>query len=985
MTANTSAFQQLKVFLKDMFQFEEHDLDFGIYRITRLKRQFIQAFIDGQDENSLQRIVSDALSGVQNSQGDSAKHWLEAFASTLGKKGEAKWKAFAGDPASQDAKKGFEELFVLAEDDNEREQAQAHLKKFTESKQFNNEQLEAKVYNHLLNFFELYYQNGDFGYNTRAATAFKVPYEADYDGSDTLFHWKHKDSYYIKTGNGFHSVRCQIKDEWLEFRLSAGGDDNAETSERNNNKETSNKHYRLVDIQPVKEKDASGKQKQVWQITFALSDSSTSKIDIYTKLWSAIFGQDNLTAYLHKKPGKNDEEPGKPVFNDLSDDFDKAEGGQVKGIGQLRIQFEKYVDELAKRSEFSDLGKNAEARKAVIQDDDVVKALWQIDRNLNKFYVGNDADYFIHKDLQGFLTGEKSRFIKQVIFSDLESLLHAGEDNVTVLIARAFNQVADKLISFLSAIEDFQKTLFEVKKKVVDTDYLISVGKIPEHFYERVFANEEQLTEWKEVFKVELNSMEELEQYPSLVIDTALYSETDPAFQDDLLSQPAFDNLDEQTDGLLINSENWQALNLLQEKLREQIKCIYIDPPYNTGGDGFLYKDSFRHSSWMSMLSDRLDLTRELLSSDGVVFVSVDDNEKNNLADLQKQIFGESYEIIRRTGTPTSQGTLGLSNTYDSLLFSRRSTKTQLMGLPLTPEDRKKYDQQDENGRFLLRSLRMTGEEDRREDRPDMYYAVESPDGESIFPIGPSGYESRWRLQKTEYQSRKDEGRVVWNKVEDKDTKSFVWKPYIKFYEPQQKTVQNIWDKLEGNKKGKRDLKNVIGQVKRLTPKPLELMENVINISSNAGDYVLDFFAGTGSTACACIRLNKTDEALTRKWIACESSDIFDLSKERVKRVLYSLDWKNQKPKDKGSTGTQAIVKIQTFEQYEDLLDNLQPVWDENQLPNQVPVRYLFRPEQNKLISTIDLSRPFEQKMRVGKDREEKSIDLMETWCVVVY
>jgi len=116
-------------------------------------------------------------------------------------------------------------------------------------------------HNYLLNFFELYYQNGDFGYNSRAANAFKVPYEADYDGSDTLFHWKHKDSYYIKTGASFPSVKCEVAGKKLEFRLETGADSEAETTAQNNNKDKEIKLYRLARIE---------EQDGVWQVVFHL-------------------------------------------------------------------------------------------------------------------------------------------------------------------------------------------------------------------------------------------------------------------------------------------------------------------------------------------------------------------------------------------------------------------------------------------------------------------------------------------------------------------------------------------------------------------------------------------------------------------------------------------------------------------------------------------------------------------------------------------
>lgn len=1057
-----SPFDQLRQFLKDMFQFEEHDLDFGIYRITRMKRQFIQAFIDGEDENSLRSTVSRALGSVQNSQSTTARNWLAAFAAQFGDMGRPLWQAVEADPVDEAAIGRFKSLFgmpVLS--DEQREQAEAQLRTFLETRQLSAEQLETRVYNHLLNFFELYYQNGDFGYNTRAASAFKVPYEADYDGSDTLFHWKHKDSYYIKTGNGFHSVRCQVDGKWLEFRLTSGGDESAESSPRNNNKENARKHYRLIDIQSIEEQEADGTARTIWQVRFALAESSTPKVELYRDIWERVFAGDetDLTPYLHKKPAKGEEEPGTPLFNDLKDDFDKADGGQVKGIGQLRLAFDKYIEELAKRGEFVDLGSNAGERAKELENDWVAIALWQLDRNLNKFYVGNDADYFIHKDLQGFLSREKSRFIKQVVFSDLDALLHAGEDNATVLIARAFNQVAETLIGFLAAIENFQKGLFELKKKVVDTHYLISVGKIPGHFHARVFSNQDQRDEWRDTFKVTVETVADVAAHPTLVVDTSLYRDSDPEFQDDLLGLPEFDNLDEQTDGLLINSENWQALNLLQEKFREQIKCIYIDPPYNTGGDGFLYKDSFRHSSWASMIHDRLKLAGQFLAKKGVLFASIDDKER---AQIESQL-----RLV-----------LGGNNRVEELIWVQNSTKNQ------SPT----YSNNHEYIEVFARDLEVVKAEPTmfREPKPGYAEMMElvdrlNPEYPSVAKI-ESEISRLFERHKQELKQELDEQGVDFDKNLDpwkglynyknaeyrdasgvfvdecdaaaREAKIWIWQsdnasmpqvkedsqksefkdenhPAFRFYNPihpfTQKPcpypkrgwawpyaamdgqtfsflavdndrriawgdtersvprVKRFLHEVETNvsksvlyefSDGEKEIRDILGKNRAFpNPKPSALIEKLIFQVSCGREWVVDFFAGSGTTAHAVIRSEER-----RRFLLTEMGDYFKkVLKARVHRVLYSIDWKDGVPVSSGRY--QRLVKIQTLEQYEDLLDNLQPVWDEAVLPKQIPVKYLFRPEQNLLTSTLDLSQPFSQTLRIGKDRKEQAIDLMETWC----
>jgi len=1012
MSKASSEFEQLQGFLKEMFQFDDHDLDFGIYRIVRLKRKFIESFIDGSGENSLQEIVIRSLSGVQNSQSETSLNWLTAFAANFGDKGRDKWKALVSSPEDKKYLKGFKGLFVLVEDD-EREQAEHHLKTFLETRRLSSDELETKVYNHLLNFFELYYQNGDFGYNTRATSAFKVPYETDYDGSDTMFHWKHKDSYYIKTGNGFHSVRCEINGKWLEFRLTDSGDAEAETTERNNNKDTAMKHYKLVDIQSTDETDATdGSVKTIWQVRFALSTTSTSKVDIYTRIWQSVFTDVadpgiNLTAYLYKKPGKGEEAPGKPAFKDLKKDFDKADSGQMKGMGQLRIKLDKYLDELSSRDEFSDLGSNGPRRKEALANDVVANALWQIDKNLNKFYVGNDADYFIHKDLLGFLSREKSRFIKYVIFSDLDALLHAGEDNTTTLIARAFNQVADKLIEFLAAIEDFQKGLFELKKKVVDTHYMISVGKIPEPFHERVFACEQQLNEWRDVFKVDVKNIAQLAEHPTLVVDTSYYRDSDPDFQDDLLSLPEFDNLDEQTDGLLINSENWQALNLLQDKFREQIKTIYIDPPYNTGSDGFLYKDSFKHSSWTSMVTDRLIASAPFMKKDGVIFASIDENEDFALRQAMELTFGRDNYVTTFTwegGRKNDSKLVSVSHELVHCFVNDKEylKKTNKRWLVRKDGIEKIYTKADElvrenNQDYTLASIALNrwykDLDDREPAKKHSHYRAIDKHG-VYFPSDiswPGGGGPTYTVIHPEtgepckvpsrgwmYPTKERMDEVISNGLvhfSENHTKVPCSKTYLRDTEYQAPPSVIYKDGRAATKR----LRGIIGNSDFKNPKDEEVLQSLIKPDIQNGEIVLDYFAGSGSSAHSVMNIIRS--GVGAKFINVEMGKYFStILKKRVKRVMYAPLWKKEEPKECHNSKLSVVIKIQLLEQYEDLLDNLQITWDNDSLPSQIPVKYLFRPEQNQITSSLDVSHPFDQQIQVGKAREAKAIDLMETW-----
>jgi adenine-specific DNA-methyltransferase len=181
----------------------------------------------------------------------------------------------------------------------------------------------------------MYYSNGDFGYNNRSRNLYKVPYEADYDGNDTMFHWKHKGSLYIKTGNSFNAIKFKLKhlEKKFELRLETNDDSTSEEVARNNNKDTKLKHYKFNRFEEIE---------GVIRIVFNLSDSSTFKADLFKSLFKDVFNsEEQIENYLFADD--------KPVFNDLKDDYDKVLDGSVKGIGALRVNRKTLQQSVYKR------------------------------------------------------------------------------------------------------------------------------------------------------------------------------------------------------------------------------------------------------------------------------------------------------------------------------------------------------------------------------------------------------------------------------------------------------------------------------------------------------------------------------------------------------------------------------------------------------------------------------------------------------------
>ena len=392
------------------------------------------------------------------------------------------------------------------------------------------------------------------------------------------------------------------------------------------------------------------------------------------------------------------------------------------------------------------------------------------------------------------------------------------------------------------------------------------------------------------------------------------------------------------SENLYIEGDNLEVLKLLQETYLGKVKMIYIDPPYNTGND-FVYEDDFAqsaeyymgnsgqydeegnrmvtntesngrfHTDWLNMIYPRLKLAKDLLADDGVIFISIGDNELFTLKQACDEIFGvKSFisVVTRPTGTHTGLTNRAIVGESDYLLvYSKNSESVSIDGLPMSDKDTRIYDMNDEFGRFLIRPLRRTGGENRREDRPNMYFPIEAPDGTIVYPIGPTGYESRWICNPEGYDYFKKANRIYWKQVSDGGT--LKWQVYQKFYlEDKKRAVSNLWDDIDGNKKATRDLKGLFSDfdIGFDFPKPIQLIERCVQISNDSAAIILDFFSGSATTAHAVMKLNAEDGG-HRKFIMVqlpEKTDeeseaykagyknICEIGKERIRRacLLYT-------------------------------------------------------------------------------------------------
>ena len=479
------------------------------------------------------------------------------------------------------------------------------------------------VFNHLYTFFSRYYDNGDFIPRRRYSQTER--YAIPYNGEEVYLHWANRDQYYVKSGEHFSAYRFKSQDITVTFDL------------------------RDVDV----EKDNVKGTKRFF---IPISDETSYSPET-----------DEICIPFEYRP--------------LTDAEKKRYSGQK--------QQDKIID-AAESEIMACLTGHYNVLSDLARETDDVTVL---KKHLRTYTRNNTADFFIHKNLKQFLNRELDVYIKNEVLP-LSALIFQDsnfqEDSLTkvnwIETAKLVHTIASKIIEFLSHIEEFQKRLWLKKKFVLSTDYCLTLDHVPEEFYREIVQNDAQLEEWKDLFAIheidnnlisadysEPLSIDFLKENPNLVLDTCHYNSN---FKDRLLAH--FDDLDNETDGLLIHGENFQALNLLMEKYCKSLKAIYIDPPYNTDASAILYKNNYKDSSWMSLMVDRVSVSRELLVDNGIFCIAIDDVEAANLRQLLQNLFGKENELgivavcSHTSGRPTPTG---FASAHEYAMFFGKSDR----------------------------------------------------------------------------------------------------------------------------------------------------------------------------------------------------------------------------------------------------------------------------------------------------------------------
>ncbi|MBW0365865.1 site-specific DNA-methyltransferase [Ensifer adhaerens] len=932
-----SNFDALVSKLREIFQIDRPDLDFGVYRILNARAGEIEDYLS----NRLKARVQEALAS-----GAAAN--VETLKSEIAK-----------------AEKAAEDAGFNPDDAPRVKQLRAELIAATSGASGH----ENQVFSHLLTFFSRYYDKGDFISQRRyKGDTYAIPYS----GEEVVLHWANRDQYYTKSGESFSNFSFKLEDgRAVHFRLVAA--DTAKDNRKDNDKER----------------------------RFVLASARTvTRID-----------EDN----------ENFEEIIQPVAEENSTlviRFDYIP--QPKGTKQ-----ESLVDQAV----------------AAILEDEAVKLRWLalttrsptekkpnrtlLEKQLTTYTQKNTADYFIHKDLGGFLRRELDFYIKNEVMN-LDNVQEAGafsaiEKNLRMI--QCLRAIALDLIIFLASIENFQKKLWLKKKFVVTAHYSMTLDRVPEALYPTIAANPAQWAQWHDLGVCDsaaAGTVEDLKASPFLMVDTALF---DAEFRADLLK--AIPDLDTNLDGLLVHGDNFQALKLLEERYQGKVNSVYIDPPYNTDGSPIAYKNGYKKSSWNALIEARLRETLPLMRADALLCATIDDFQKEELTFVMQDVFGSDGMVgtvaIRSnpSGRPVPSG---FAQSHEYAIYARISDLAKVGALPRSAAQLQRYREIDDDGRYMWELFRKRGSASLRTDRPTMYFplyydgeAIRLPEmdldkeaktwlvreqpkpGEQVlWPIDEDGLERRWRWGPDRMRKDFSQFRV---KVEDGVTTV-----YYK-YRPESETVlpPTVWidAKYSATEHGTNVIKKLFGTASVFDfPKSIYAVFDCLWIggADTSSALVLDYFGGSGTTAHAVVELNRNDKG-KRKYILVDQGSYFDtVICPRVKKVAFSTDWSDGKP-TAPETGISHAFKVLKLEGYEDTLNNLDLKRSRAQASlldgfsdearDDYLMRYMLDVEaKGALLSVSDFHKPFDYALKVAVDSagawEERKVDLVETFNYLI-
>ena len=940
--ASGSRLAKFQTLLRVLFQFDEADLDFGIYRIMNHKRATILRFIN----ESLPDAVDKALNSEYISEQASTAAALEGAILQV--------KENLGDDAIDNNRNLAPHLHSTPVGKH----YLACKKTVEETGARSRVDTEARIYNYLHTFFSRYYQDGDFVSKRRYSR--NQRYIIPYNGEEIYFHWANSDQYYVKTDEYFHNYDWKTPNGiTVRFQMN-----NADV-EHNNAK--GDRRFFI----PV-----------VTKMEY-MSDGHTITLP---------FDYRPLTSAEQTRCGNRKQQ----------------EKIIAKAIEDVLHKMNKLPDVIVDLT-----GQHRQNSKG--------DSISHLEHHLKKYTSRNKADFFVHKDLNSFLNRELDYYLKNEVLN-LNNLVTAGLElaRADFQVIRLIKTIGAQIIDFLSQIEDFQKMLWEKRKFVTATNYCIALRCIDKSFYSAILSNDQQWEEWRVLFGIDSKSRVEeyLRTHPTLMLDTRYFDET---FTDQLLT--SFEDIETAIDGLIIHGDNWQALQLLEKKYSNRVGCIYIDPPYNTGQDGFLYKDHYQHSTWLTMIDGLIPLWKHLLSDTGSFVSHIDEHEINRLDELIRMRFGVEQNvgpIIWDKRNPKGDATAIATQheylcwavkDYDSLKrkggLSRNKENAQTIidkakdlirqnggSVSGKVRDRfkswmekqdfsggeKAYVHLDDDG-LVYQSVSMAWPN--KQKAPEQYFEpLIHPNTGRACPVPKRG----WRNPPKTMASLLEQDEILFGTDETtQPRRKYLLQDFMS------ENVPSIYYFGGSDDNAQNDLKYFFPN-----PKPVRIGEYIIAIAApDSQAIVLDCFAGSGTTGHAVINLNRSDGG-QRKFILVEIGEYFYTEiLPRIKRISYAPEWKDGEPcrpaTQEEIDRSPRIIKYLGLESYEDSLDSIEfDTTDEQQklderLGNEYLVKYMLNWETKAsaaLMNTNKMSCPFSYHLQVhiNGDKHKCKVDLPETF-----
>lgn len=927
-------YEKLVTKLRELFELDKADLDFGIYRIIAQRQDEIQQFLDHDLKQSVQAVLKDG----DGSQRESLQRELDAAIKSMQDLGM--------EPSSSPKVKELEEKVAA----------------FTGS-----DYQEIQTYEHLYTFFSRYYEEGDFISQRRVSK--DARYAIPYNGEEVKLHWANADQYYIKSSENFRDYRFKLDDgRFVNFKLL-----DAESS-RDNTK--GDKRFFMLSDEPVTELD-------------------NGELQIGFHYQGLAANQKKVTAADGKEKMANQK-----VFNELT----------AKTIQQqLPVSWQSAV--------FADAPTKANTKRTLLE------------KHINDYTAKNSFDYFIHKDLGGFLRRELDFYIKNEVL-ELDDVVQADEAKLAERLKqiKAIRKVADLVITFLAQIENFQRKLWLKQKFVVKSDYCFTLDRLPESLYSVIADNEAQRKEWVSLGFIEDDieiTTDSLKTNPFLIVDTQHF---DLGFKYDCLG--AIEDIDEQCDGLLIHGDNFQALNLLHYKFQEKIQCIYVDPPYNKDGDHFVYKDSYRHSTWLSMILDRLEAGRKFLRQDGYLAVSIDDIEFARIQIVLDQTYGAENRVANLVWDRNRKNDAKLFSVgheymvcyaNNKSLLTQKKTKLRELKAGVG-EAEKKYralyrrhksinDNFKDDWKFYIHSLKdpevksilkkfpkLSEKGPYRDDGNINWPGGGGPRYEVLHPITNKAVKipkSGWRYS---------DPATLWDKYNagylsfGRDESTVPGVVYYLFESNSQVMGSSFWSYAQT---ASDDFSAIMGEGVFENPKNYKDIGRISSYLSSKNSIILDYFGGSGTTAHAVISLNRGDNG-NRKYVLVEQGEYFDkVLKPRVKKIVFSESWAEGKPivnKDNSFSGISHCLKKLVLESYEDTQNNLvlnrtgqqQALLESGaELKQDYTLNYMLDIESKGSLLNIEaFEQPFSYQMHIATDSagetQLQNIDLIETFNYLI-